>query len=181
MCIIINSIFKVFLINQWNTHREKKHLNNLEFIFPTGIKNSSSAVLYCFSFYVAHECPSLSSITCAWLYCLQVYSDSHRFEMLFSGPKHRKMAASCEEKMMHRPTSLRPWVTLLLTLSSESINLWYIQNELPLNRNTYKNKGMRLSFGKYVVMSLLDSHPVLSLGAGVSCDFFFIEQNEHED
>lgn len=181
MCIIINSIFKVFLINQWNTHKEKKHLNYLAFKFPTGIKNSSSAVLYCFSFYVAHECPSLSSITCACLYCLQVYSDSYRLEMLFSGPKHRKMAASYEEKMMHRPTSLRPWVTLLLALSSESINLWYIQNELPLNRNTYKNKGMRLSFGKYVVMrSLLDSHPVLSLGAGVSCDFFH-RAKEHKD
>lgn len=123
-----------------DTYREKKHLNNLAFLFPTGIKNSSSVVRYCFSFYVAHKCPSLSSIICACLYGLQVYSDSHRVEMLFSGPKHRNMAVSHEEKMMPWPTSLRPWVKLLLTLSSESITLWYIQNELLLNRNTYKNK-----------------------------------------
>lgn len=123
-----------------DTYREKKHLNNLAFLFPTGVKNSSSVVRYCFSFYVAHKCPSLSSITCACLYGLQVYSDSHRVEMLFSGPKHRKMAVSHEEKMMPRPTSLCPWVKLLLTLSSESINLWYIQNELLLNRTHIKTR-----------------------------------------
>lgn len=141
VCITINSIIKVFFNKSMeDTYREKKHLNNLAFLFPTGVKNSSSVVRYCFSFYVAHKCPSLSSITCACLYGLQVYSDSHRVEMLFSGPKHRKMAVSHEEKMMPRPTSLCPWVKLLLTLSSESINLWYIQNELLLNRTHIKTR-----------------------------------------